>query len=326
VHQYALDVSDLNKFIAALKKTGTVKGPKEGDNGPELGELCAGEELILDFGNFRLPPKREFFPQCEVINRDASNEQVTIFGIRPCDAQALECLDKVFIDEIFVDPQYKERRNNTLVISLACENPENSCFCTSTGGGPAEKNGSDIIAFHLKASLLFEPVTKKGEAFLTLHKKLFREPAAKELTARIKQETDCKKAMPHIPVTDVAKAIGKIDSPAFWNAVAETCLSCGACTFLCPTCHCFDLSDEAGSQGNWKLRTHDACMFAAFSREASGHNPRPKPADRMRQRIMHKLSYTQENFGRVFCVGCGRCVRFCPSNIDIRETVVKATA
>ena len=326
VHQYALDLSDLKKFIAALAKTGPVKGPKAGDSGPVLGKISSAGELLLGFGNFRLPPKREFFPQCEVIEQKVSDEASVIFGIRPCDAQALACLDMVFIDDRFVDPQYKKKRDNALVISLACESPENSCFCTSTGGGPAEKTGSDIIAFHLKTSLLFEPVSKKGEAFLTLNKKLFREPAAKELQARAKQEDECKKAMSLVPVRDVPAAIGKKDSPAFWTEVSETCLSCGACTFLCPTCHCFDLSDETTSQGSRKLRTHDACMFAAFSREASGHNPRPKPSDRMRQRIMHKLSYTQENFGRVFCVGCGRCVRFCPSNIDIRETIVKATA
>jgi sulfhydrogenase subunit beta (sulfur reductase) len=326
VHQYALDLSDLKKFITALAKTGMVKGPKAGDNGPILEKISGAEELLLDFGNFRLPPKREFFPQCEAIEQKVPDEGMVIFGIRPCDAQALASLDMVFIDDRFVDPHYKKKRDNTLVISLACETPEVSCFCTSTGDGPAAKNGSDIIAFHLKTSLIFEPITKKGEAFLLQNKKLFREPSAKELQARVKQEDDCKKVMPRVPVTDVAAAIGKKDSPAFWNAIAETCLSCGACTFLCPTCHCFDLSDEATSQGSRKLRTHDACMFAAFSREASGHNPRPKPSDRMRQRIMHKLSYTQENFGRVFCVGCGRCVRFCPSNIDIRETVVKATA
>ena len=323
--QYALDTSDLKKFIAALVKTGKVKGPKAGLNGPELGDLAATDGLLLDFGNFRLPPKREFFPQCEAIDHDARDEKVVLFGIRPCDALALDCLDKVFVDEHFVDPQYKKRRENALVISMACESPEDSCFCSSAGGGPADKTGSDIISFHLKTSLLFEPISKKGEAFLAANKKLFREPTAKERQARDKQEDDCRKVMDKVPVADVPTAIGKKDVPAFWDAVAETCLSCGACTFLCPTCHCFDLHDETDSQGVRKLRTHDACMFASFSREASGHNPRPKPAHRMRQRVMHKFSYTPENFGRVFCVGCGRCVRFCPSNIDIRETVAKAS-
>jgi sulfhydrogenase subunit beta (sulfur reductase) len=326
VPQYALDVSNLKKFIAALAKTGKVKGPKAGKNGPELGDLSASEGLLLDFNNFRLPPKREFFPQCEAIDTGAPDEAITLFGIRPCDALALDCLDKVFIDEKFVDPQYKKRRDNTLVISMACESPEDSCFCASAGGGPADKTGSDIIAFHLKTSLLFEPVSEKGEALLAANKKLFREPTPKEQQTRSKQEDDCKKAMNKVPVADVPSAIGKKDVPAFWDAIAETCLSCGACTFLCPTCHCFDFHDETGSQGVRKLRTHDACMFASFSREASGHNPRPKPSHRMRQRVMHKFSYTPEIFGRVFCVGCGRCVRFCPSNIDIRETVAKASA
>jgi ferredoxin len=178
----------------------------------------------------------------------------------------------------------------------------------------------------LKTSLIFEPVSEKGNAFLSKNKKLFREATEKELQAKAKQAADSRKVMEKLSASAVPDSIGAKDTPAFWNEIAETCLSCGACTFLCPTCHCFDFYEEETRAGNRRKRVHDACMFASFGREASGHNPRPKPADRMRQRIMHKFSYTKENFDRVFCVGCGRCVRFCPSNIDLRETIAKAIA
>jgi sulfhydrogenase subunit beta (sulfur reductase) len=326
VHQYALDIKDLKKALAAFSKEGKVKGPKAGDGGLVLADLSGGGDLSFDFANFRLPPKREIFPQCEAIDGNAGTPAAVLFGIRPCDALALDYLDKVFVDERFVDPLYQKKRNATLVIAMACEKPESSCFCSSVGGGPAGKTGADILFHHLKTSLIFEPVSEKGVAFLLKNKKLFREPSPKELGAKSKQESESLRAMAEIHVAAVPSTIKAKDTPAFWNELAETCLSCGACTYLCPTCHCFDFYEEETPAGSRKKRIHDACMFASFSREASGHNPRPRPGDRMRQRIMHKFSYTHENFGRIFCVGCGRCVRFCPSNIDLRETVAKATA
>jgi sulfhydrogenase subunit beta (sulfur reductase) len=325
VHQFALDVKDLKKLVAALAREGSVKGPKTGENGPVLADV-SGDAESLDYTNFRLPPKRELFPQCETIDNNQDAEAVVLFGIRPCDALAIDYLDKVLIDERFVDPFYKKKRDKTLVVSMACKEPGSTCFCSSVGGGPSGAAGADIVFHHLKNSLLFEPVSEKGRAFLAKNKKIFREPTDKEVQAKNNQESESLRAMAEIPASAVPSSIKSKDAPAFWNEVAETCLSCGACTYVCPTCHCFDFYEEKTQSGYQKKRIHDACMFASFSREASGHNPRPKPGDRMRQRIMHKFSYTHENFGRIFCVGCGRCVRFCPSNIDIRETVAKATA
>jgi sulfhydrogenase subunit beta (sulfur reductase) len=324
VLQYALDIKDLKKLLTALAKEGTVKGPKAGKDAPILGEASGEGPLALDYANFRLPPKRELFPPCESIDAGDDGGKTVLFGIRPCDAMAFDYFDKVFTEGQFVDPFYKKKRDNTLVISMACEKPENTCFCTSTGGSPSGKTGADILFHHLKTALLFEPVSEKGKAFFSKNRKLFREAAEKELQAKAGQEAHGRKAMEEIAASEVPDSIGVRDTPAFWNEIAETCLSCGACTFLCPTCHCFDFYEEETRDGNRRKRIHDACMFASFGREASGHNPRPRPADRMRQRIMHKFSYTHRNFGRIFCVGCGRCVRFCPSNIDIRETIAKA--
>jgi sulfhydrogenase subunit beta (sulfur reductase) len=326
VQKYALHIKDMKKLLAALAKEGKVKGPRTGESGTLLAEISANADLSLDFANFRLPPKREFFPPCEAIDKNDDAENTVLFGIRPCDALALDYFDKVFVDERFVDPFYKKKRDKTLVVSMACEKPESSCFCSSVGDGPSGKIGADILFHHLKTSLIFEPISEKGKSFLLQNKKLFREPTAKELEAKSKQESASLKAMAEIPASAVHSSIGAKDAPAFWNELAETCLGCGVCTFLCPTCHCFDFYEEPFPSGSRKKRIHDACMFASFSLEASGHNPRPGPGDRMRQRIMHKFSYTHENFGRIFCVGCGRCVRFCPSNIDIRETLAKAVA
>ncbi len=298
-----------------------------------LEDLTSTSELILDYANFTLPPKREFFPQCEGIARyDAgafreettSDERVILFGIRPCDVHSLRYLDKVFVDSQFTDPYYRKRRDQALVISLACEKPGAACFCSSVGGGPAAiVEGADVMAFHLGDSLMFEAFSEKGEDFLKKNGALLRDPTAAELQKR-KQQEGLRTMSSEPRMDNVSQAIGKHFNSPLWDAVAETCLGCGVCTYLCPTCHCFDLYDEKHETGDTKIRVHDSCMFASFTREASGHNPRLKRGERMRQRVMHKFVHAPENFGAVFCVGCGRCVMHCPTNIDIRETVSRA--
>ncbi len=331
----ALDKKNLKKFVGAMLKQGKALGPVATENGTVLGELSAKSDIVLDYANFKLPPKREFFPQCEVITRfdgtKVSEEPVrgqasVIFGVRPCDGQALAYLDKVFSDAAYTDPYYQARRDSALVISLACSEPGEACFCMSTGCGPSATAGADIAAAGQAASLLFEPVTKKGEAFLKKNSALFRAPTAHELQNKKRQESESAKRISTVAVSGAPKALEKRNDSRFWEELAETCLSCGACTFLCPTCHCFDLYEEKRGSASARIRLHDACMFPSFTREASGHNPRARKGERMRQRVMHKFSYAPENFGAVFCVGCGRCVEHCPSNIDIRETIAKVNS
>jgi sulfhydrogenase subunit beta (sulfur reductase) len=116
-----------------------------------------------------------------------------------------------------------------------------------------------------------------------------------------------------------------IESP-FWNRVHEKCIGCGACTFLCPTCHCFDISDEAQGKSGRRVRSWDSCLFPLYSLETSGHNPRPSGRERTRQRLMHKFNYFPKNFKKVACVGCGRCILYCPVNFDIRQALKEINA
>jgi sulfhydrogenase subunit beta (sulfur reductase) len=335
VLQVALDTKNIKNLIASMLKQAKVRGPVKDKTGVALRDISPKSELALDFTNFKLPLKREFFPQCEVISRfDAAGQRaespidqsVVIFGARPCDALSLSYLDKVFIDEQYSDPYYQKRRDNTIVVSMACASPADTCFCTSTGGSPSSTEGADVIAFNLGTSILFEAVSKKGEALLKKNQKLFRGPTSKELQKKAQQQDGAAKKVGTIDVSNTPSALQKKNDPSLWDEIAETCLSCGACTFLCPTCHCFGLVDEKSGDTGMRVRVHDACLFASFSREASGHNPRGLKRERMRQRIMHKFSYAPENFGEIFCVGCGRCIVNCPSNIDVRETVTKVNS
>jgi len=113
------------------------------------------------------------------------------------------------------------------------------------------------------------------------------------------------------------------DDP-FWDELHLRCLGCGVCTYLCPTCHCFDIVDEGNGAAGQRLRNWDTCQFALFTHHTSGHNPRPTGRERMRQRVMHKFNYFVSNFGDIACVGCGRCVRECPVNLDIRAVIEDA--
>jgi sulfhydrogenase subunit beta (sulfur reductase) len=336
VVELALDMKNLKKLVAAMQKQATVRGPKTDRSGVALADVGANGEMALDYANFQLPLKREFFPQCEVIYgtgpdrnpvaKEPSTEPVIIFGARPCDAQSIDYLDKVMSDERSTDPYYQKRRDAAIIITLACDSPAATCFCTSLGGGPASTVGADVICFNLGTSLIFESVSAKGETFLKKNEKLFRTPTEKEVDTRKKLESDSEKKLSKIPVSGTPDSLKSKNDPAFWEALSETCLSCGACTYLCPTCHCFDFFEENVADGALKVRVHDACMFESFVKEASGHNPRANKRDRMRQRIMHKFSYTHDNFGKIFCVGCGRCIVNCPSTIDIRETVAKVNS
>lgn len=331
----ALDTKDLKKFLAAVAKQARVRGPVADASGVILADITPKSEITLTYANFKLPFKREFFPQCEVISRfdgsvvkeESPDTGATVyFGVRPCDAQSIALLERVFIDERHADPYYRNRRDSAVIVSLACNEPAATCFCVSTGGGPSSKSGADVTAYSLKQAILFEPVTKKGEDFLKKNAKLLRTPSAKERQEQRNLESGKAKRLQDVPVSGAPSALAKKSEAAFWDNVAETCLGCGACTFLCPTCHCFDLFDEKRENGSARLRLHDACMFASFVREASGNNPRARKGERMRQRVMHKFSYAPENFQTVFCVGCGRCIAACPSNIDIRETIAGVTA
>ena len=332
----AIKKEDLKKLIAAVKEDGSFYGPVMGDEGLSLCELDPDDEVVLDYFNSKLPTKRQFFPWSEVIytyegggdvplSEEKSDRVRVLFGVRPCDALSLLYMDKVFLDGEFSDPYYRNRRDHSLIISLACTDPLDTCFCTSVGGSPVGKEGADVLAFDVGESLLFEAVTSKGEAFIKAHSDLFEEPGAKEMMVRDEQALSAEKKVPAVHVAGITEKLREsFDSP-IWDEIAQRCLGCGICTYLCPTCHCFGLYDEAhGGEADLRgcrVRVQDACMFPSFTLEASGHNPRTSYGERMRQRIMHKFRYTVENFEDIFCVGCGRCISDCPVNIDIRETL-----
>ena len=249
-----------------------------------------------------------------------------VFGSRPCDAKGFTVFDRVYDAGKKRDVYYCARRENTLVATVACTEPAPTCFCHRVGGGPGETDGSDLLLTELTEGYVVESVTERGEAFL-LEQDL---PEAGPLVDEARKTREAvRAAMPEgEPLTDAPEHVGALfDDMAFWDEVTAKCLSCGACTYICPTCYCFNITDESKGGKGVRVRTWDNCMSFQFTLEGSGHNPRPTKGHRMRNRVGHKFSYYPKlHDGNLSCVGCGRCIVHCPVSMDIRSIVSKAIA
>ncbi len=306
-------------------------------------EVINNSELInLDYPLTVLSPKKIIFPQREVLLEfSSSNEEQlqvkevlpeetpsVIFGTRPCDAKALTLTDKVFGGD-FEDLYYWKRRNSTTLVGLTCNMPPSSnCFCLSVDGSPHSREGLDILMTDLGDKYYTESLTKNGDKIINLAKDLFKNPTAKDKKDLEKIQAESKKKIER-QIKDTEKIPAKLkkmfDSP-FWDEESSSCILCGICTYLCPTCHCFDINDEIASSSPIKgerVRTWDTCQFPDFTMHSSGHNPRPDKASRLRQRIFHKFQYFVERYKNYQCTGCGRCISKCPVGIDIIEVLDK---
>ncbi len=335
--EYRLIKKDkLRSLFSAAASEYTVWAPVMGVSEPEFGRISPEkeEEIVLDYQNIKLSPKGIFFPQTETLltydydhveDVPEIEEKPLVFGSRPCDALALTYFDKIFSAENkgYEDPYYLKRREGSVVVSMACGTPCASCFCSSVGGGPADTKGSDVMVTALDGELLFQAVSEKGKAFMESYAGSFGEAGEARIDAAARQAETAKSEMQEISIDPeaVKKNMDGHFNAAVWNRMTQNCIGCGACTYLCPTCYCFDIADEGRMYKGRRIRTWDSCQYSKFTMHASGHNPRTDKTQRLRQRFMHKFSYTVENTGDIFCVGCGRCIVHCPVNLDIREFI-----
>lgn len=281
-------------------------------------------------------PKDLFFPQTEtlmdfkvegktieVIDDRREEEDFAVFGIRSCDAKALTVLDNVFLSEP-EDTYYGQRRKHGVLVTFACEKPVETCFCTAFGIDPAEPRG-DVVVWTDKGNRYLSAQTEKGEKLLSLIKGLCEEVNETEIDgvkALIRERTE-RLPLRGLPVEKFGA--GKTDEyfeRKEWEELSKACLGCGTCTFVCPTCQCYDIRDYKTFSGVQRYRCWDSCMYSEFTKMSAGQ-PRLTQKERFRQRFMHKLVYYPENNDGLFsCVGCGRCVSKCPSRLNI-VTVMK---
>lgn len=333
--------TELINFLAGLGSKYDVFAPVKKDGAICFERLSSPEDVVFDYPNSLRTPKEFFFPPAEILFTFQGTERQTdkpaantkpqvLFGIRPCDSKALLLLDSVFDQEDYQDPYYIEKRKNMVLVGLACRNPQSTCFCTSVGGGPFDKEGLDILVTELDDNRCYvEILTEKGEQLIAVPKGM---PSGEDSSFKTANKSDVQqvesvkkeaeaKITAKVPLDGLKEKLdGMFDSP-LWDRIHERCLGCAVCTYLCPTCHCFALLDEKVISQGQRIRNWDSCMFPIFTLEASGHNPRASNRERMRQRIMHKFNYFVDNFGQTACVGCGRCLINCPVNMDIREII-----
>ncbi|HEB80195.1 MAG TPA: sulfite reductase [Rhodospirillales bacterium] len=330
----------LSDWVAKLDSY-NVYAPAFGDEGWVYEAVEDAKEAELDFPRTIHSPKNLVFPQREVLfsfkQEKGQQPELTqtipdpdpfvVFGVRACDAKGLTLTDVVFSKE-FEDPYYWARRNKGVFVGLACnEPPSPACFCLSVEGSPHGEAGMDAQMTDLGDRYYVKALTGKGKEIVKLGGALFKDAAAKDKKDMEKAHALAEKH-PQRAINGLKGVEDKLrsmfEASDFWDDGSKACIQCGICTFLCPTCHCFDMNDEVSSSAPLKgerVRTWDTCQFPEFTMHSSGHNPRPDNASRLRQRVCHKFQYFFENHGEHQCTGCGRCVSECPVGIDIVATV-----
>lgn len=319
-----LATESLAAWVDALRATHLVIAPVRRAGQVVFRPVARAGEIAWDAGRADLSAKQHFLPASEAIvtwqptedgvraEAPLSAQPQVLLGARPCDAHALEVMDRLFLDDP-VDLYYAERRAKTTLVGLACtDGPWEGCFCTTVDGGPAERRHLDVLLTRVEGGYAVDVVSEKGRALVASAK-------VESLGGPAPQRTPDVAAL---PLAGAEAWRRQFDDP-FWGELAERCLGCRTCTYDCPVCYCFDVRDRRLADGRVeRLRCWDSCQGALCFAIAGGHNPRPTQAQRLRQRYLHKfLYYPAREQGAVLCVGCGRCVVQCPVNVDIREVL-----
>jgi sulfhydrogenase subunit beta (sulfur reductase) len=290
--------------------------------------------IVFDYIQTAESPKELLFPKTE---RMLSYEQVdgklkmidhaegeifperVLFGSHPCDAVALKTLTDFFRHDV-PDAFTQKRQDSLTVISVSCIKADDNCFCTSVGTSPGDTEGSDILLTPIgNAKYYVEVMTEKGQSLFAAHEKYFENS---DIISKDKYLTKMSEVFSSSEVT--ARLSKAFDHP-IWSDASLRCLGCGACAYVCPVCSCFDIQDEGTDKKGDRLRCWDSCGFSLFTLHTSGHNPRKNQSDRWRQRVMHKFSYMPERYELLGCVGCGRCSRACPADMNIKEQLKEIT-
>ena len=331
----ALD--QLNAVFAAIAEKASLYLPVDQTDGSAAYKKWEEGTVWSNALNTVRSPKDFFFPQTEdlmafktegknieVIDTRKESEDFVVFGVRPCDVKSFDILDRVFLSEP-VDSFYASRRAHGVIVSVACTRPSETCFCKTFGINPASPAG-DVAAWKTEDAVYFEANTEKGAALLESLGALLTDCDDAAVT---EQKAKIDAVMDKLPLKDLTtdafgggKTSELFNNPA-WDELSQSCLGCGTCTFVCPTCQCYDIKDFNTGNGVVRFRCWDSCMYSDFTKMAHGNN-RLTQKERFRQRFMHKLVYYPENNEGLFsCVGCGRCLAKCPISMNIVKVMKK---
>lgn len=322
---YKITQKNLLRLLNGLKKEGKVIAPVKMGKDIVFDYISDVNKIELNYKNVVKPPKEFFMPQCETIlefnkNRIKANlkqEKRTLFGIRPCDLMGLCAMDQTFNEKI-KDPHYLEKRENTIIIAYGCtENCDENAFCDSIFGHIA-KDSFDIQIIKLNKDKFFvETESSKGIEIINKNKQLFKQTNSEE-ARKVNSIKNKKINKASVNLDLFTEKLGeKFKDEKLWEKFSKTCIRCGACNYLCPSCSCFNMVDMSSE----RIRCWDSCMLRGFTREAAGVIPRETLASRFRQRIYHKYKWHKERYNVDMCTGCGRCVTYCPGLIPYTDII-----
>ncbi len=296
-----------------------------------------------------LSPKYIFFPETEKLfdfeylkdienpekvelrlgaaEKTESSGRIILFGLKPCDAEGISRLDRVFGEGDKKDNYYMEKRKNSLLISIGCNTPFPDCFCTLVGGSPFNFENADIGMVEVNDGYAIVKISDDAKDLISENREYFDKDIDKtaieeEIEKIIKSSAEkIGHTWEDLPREEISKIMDESIGSGIWDQITKKCISCGACTYVCPTCYCFNIRDEQKGLQGQRYRSWDYCMNSYYTLEASGHNPRPDKSLRYRNKVNCKYNYNIKRHGHIYCVGCGRCIEVCPVSMDIREAV-----
>lgn len=330
-----LNKKDLKEVLTILSENAIVFAPIvetiEDEKEKKYMPFYEDAEVELLGNNTVKPPKDVLFPNVEKMYKyktgkgayiseiSPEDTKKILFGIRPCDMRSIDSMDKVFLTKEYVDSYYAKRRKNVTIVAMGCSETSRTCFCDSMGLDPNDAPTADVMMnlSEDKEGFVMKAYSSKGQDLLNeidgvLSKE---EKKTEQIKCQLKIEKDEK----------LDEKLSKMFDHPIWDKVTKGCMGCGVCTFVCPTCYCFDIDNENYGAEGCKYRCWDSCMFSDYTRMAGGADPRPSKKERLRNRYMHKLSYFNERYGETLCTGCGRCVVNCPAHLDISEFIEMAS-
>lgn len=334
-----INKKDIAKLLGDWSKEFTVFAPSRETGIVTMARWDGKDTSFLDwYRNTVVPPKAIFFPPMEEMfsfQKDkqsyhielpsSDGQKQLIFGIRPCDANAMAILDKTFKDA-YEDPYYLSKRKNTVLVGLGCTKPYDSCFCTSLGGSPTDSANVDLMLTDIGDEFLVEGVTDKGGELMNMSSASEEATEADETRAKEAKDAAYSKVTRQLDTKDIdKKLLSSFEDQDLWEEIAAKCISCGICTLLCPTCYCFDINDELIKDRGTRFRSWDSCSFPVYTKMPM-ENPRIEKWRRVRNKVCHKYEFYPMNFDVIACTGCGRCICQCPVNWDITQTLEKMHA